>query len=759
MAFPSTTFNLPTSTVIDDNQGMLMGARIADDGQWRFPHNDTVPEKFKEAILKFEDKNFYYHPGVDIFAIGRAAYQNIKANKIVSGGSTITMQVVRLSRNGKKRSFSEKFLEIILALRLELLYSKDEILALYVSNAPFGGNVVGLDAAAWRYYHRNPNQLSWAEAATLAVLPNAPSLIFPGKNHEKLFKKRNHLLYRLYQDMCIDSLTYILSIQEPLPGKPLPLPQVAPHLLTRIAIEKPGLRVKTTIDRFIQEQVNGIINSHHNTLKYNDINNACALVIDVETGNVLAYVGNTQSVGNKFSNQVDIITAPRSTGSILKPILFAAALNDGLILPKTLLSDIPTDINGFSPENYSKQYLGVVPANKALSYSLNIPAVRLLRKYGVTPFHHLLQQLGMSTLDKPADYYGLSLILGGAEGSLWDISSIYANFSRTLNHFQMLEGRYNENDYRQSNIYFGEPLPKEKIVDFYRLRAASLYFTYEALKEVHRPTEEVNWQYFNGSQKVAWKTGTSFGNRDAWAVGTTPEYVVGVWVGNANGEGRPGLTGVGAAAPILFDIFDLLKKSEWFQPPYDEMERIAICRNSGMRATKKCEPVDTMLIPVSGLKTLPCKYHKLVHLDKTGKYQVISECEDVYNMQTKRWFVLPPVEEWYYRKSNPTYEKLPPFRKDCKPISTNPMEIIYPQPNATIYIPIELTGEKSKVVFKLAHRNALTTVFWHIDSEYLGSTKTIHEIAANISKGIHLLTVVDEKGNSLSLKFKVQSKK
>ena len=753
---PSPLFTNPTCSVIEDNDGYLIGARIAEDGQWRFPYNDHVPYKFKQAIIQFEDKNFYIHHGVDIDAIFRATIQNIRAGRIVSGGSTLTMQVIRLAREGKSRTFLEKFIEIIMATRLELTTSKNNILSYYASNAPFGGNVVGLDAAAWRYYGRNADKLSWAESATLAVLPNAPSLIFPGKNHDKLLAKRDRLLNKLYENDIIDSLTCEISKEEPLPEKPLRLPNIAPHLHNQIIKDHKGERVKTTIDRFLQEKVNRIIKTHYYQLKFNEIHNAAAIVIEVETGNVLAYVGNT-SESDKHGNDVDVIRAPRSTGSILKPILYASMLSDGEILPNTLINDIPTKIAGYTPKNYNLKYTGVVPARKALSRSLNVPIVKMLQDYGLQKFHHRLQKLNLSTINQPANHYGLTIILGGAESTLWDITNVFSNFSRTLNHFEKYNGKYNLNDYHPHNYLYGAPIPEEKLEDFNNLSAASIYLTYQALLDVNRPKEDANWRYFSGNHKVAWKTGTSFGFRDAWAVGTTPKYVVGVWVGNASGEGRPGLTGIGSAAPILFDIFDVLPSDRWFSPPYDEMTKIPVCRRSGMRATEICEPVDSVYVQTSGLKTPPCKYHQLIHLDKNG-YRVNSDCEDVNNMIHKSWFVLPPVQEWYYKSTDPTYIKLPPYRSNCINYESTPLQLIYPEYNAKIYIPIELNGKKGKVVFEAAHRKQSATIFWHVDNSYIGSTKSIHEIGLDIEEGEHILTLVDEFGNSITRKFTIVGK-
>lgn len=758
---PSPLFKNQTSTVLEDNNGKLLSARIADDGQWRFPINKHIPEKFIASIIQFEDRGFYKHLGFNPLAFARAIVQNIKAKKTVSGGSTLSMQVIRLSRKGKSRTFFEKFIEIILATRLELSYSKSEILSLYASNAPFGGNVVGMDAASWRYFGRDASTLSWAEAATLAILPNAPSLIYPGKNQERLRKKRDRLLNQLFISKIIDKETCELGKQEPLPGKPHAIPQIAPHLLQRAAKEgRSGQRVVSTIDGHLQERVNEIIENHHKILKANEIHNACAIVLDVNTGNVLAYVGNTDNTGKpEYESDVDVINAPRSTGSILKPFLFASMLNDGELLSTTLIPDIPTQIAGYAPQNYNQTFDGAVPAKRALARSLNIPAVRMLQNYGIEKFNFNLKKIGMTTLGFTPDHYGLSIILGGAEGKLWDIAGMYASMARTLNHFTEYNGKYNKDDFHPP-IYIPQNKNQESnLEDASFLDAASIYLTFEAMVEVSRPDEDAGWRQYTSATKVAWKTGTSFGYRDGWAVGVTPNYVVGVWVGNADGEGRPGLVGIQTAAPVLFDIFSLLKPGKWFSQPFDEMEKVAICRQSGCRATDICEPVDTSWIQKSGLRSEPCKYHRLIHLDATGKYRVNSNCEDVNNMQHLSWFVLPPSMEWYYKSKNSTYKELPPFRSDCETNGFSAMEIIYPKQFSKIYVPVELNGTMGKTVFQVAHRQANTIIYWHLDGIYIGSTQNIHQMGLAPDEGIHTLTLVDQEGESIIQRFEIVSKK
>lgn len=746
--------------MLEDNKGNLLTARIADDGQWRFPEKKTIPGKFIASIIQFEDRSFFSHHGFNPAAFIRAVIQNIRAKKIVSGGSTLSMQVIRLMRNKKSRSVPEKIIEIIMALRLELTYSKREILSLYASNAPFGGNVVGIDAAAWRYFGREPEKLSWAESATLAVLPNAPSLIYPGKNQARLFRKRNRLLDQMCAAGIIDKETCELSKQEPLPGKPHAIPQLAPHLLQRAAKEGfSGQRIRSTINGHLQERVNEIIENHHRILRSNEIHNACAIVLDVNTGNVLAYVGNTSNEGKtEYEGDVDIVNAPRSTGSILKPFLFASMLNDGELLPGTLIPDIPTQIAGYVPQNYNMTYDGAVPAKRALARSLNIPAVRMLQSYGIEKFNHNLKKIGMTTLTFTPDHYGLSVILGGAEGKLWDIGGIYASMARTLNHYTSYNGKYDVKDFHPPR-YTPRETNDPDLGDIPPLNAASIYYTFEAMVEVSRPDVDVSWKQYTSATKVAWKTGTSFGYRDGWSVGVTPKYVVAVWVGNADGEGRPGLVGVQTAAPIMFDIFSLLKPGKWFTPPYDEMEKVPVCKQSGCRATDICEPVSTMFIPKTGLRSEPCKYHRMIHLDASGKYRVNSNCEDVEKMQHKSWFVLPPAMELYYKTKNSSYAELPPFRGDCEITGANAMEIIYPKQFSKIYVPVELDGTLGNTVFKVAHRSATSTVYWHLDNEYIGSTQGNHQLGLRPEEGQHLLTLVDESGETLVQRFEIVSGK
>jgi penicillin-binding protein 1C len=765
-SLPRNLFEKPLSVVLEDRKGRLLGARIAADGQWRFPPVDTTPDKFAQAIICFEDKRFWSHPGFDWRALGRAMRQNLRAGRIVSGGSTLSMQVMRLARGNRPRTVYHKFIELVLATRLEWRYSKEQILSLYASHAPFGGNVVGLEAASWRYFGKSPALLTWAEAATLAVLPNSPALIHPGRNREALLAKRNRLLDRLCRFGQIDSLSLVLAQSEDLPEQPFPLPRLAPHLLDRVALGRQldkEARVGTTLDAALQQQATTVVERHHHLLRRNEIHNLAALVMHIPTGEVLAYVGNAPGAGREHGEAVDVIPAPRSTGSILKPLLYTLMLQEGELLPAQLVPDIPTVIGGYQPENFHQEYDGAVSARRALIRSLNVPMVLMLRDYGVDKFHYELRKLGFSYIDQPPDHYGLSLILGGAEASLWQITNVYAAMSRTLGHFYELDGRYWPADFRSGHYLQSSTAPEEPdragaVREAPFLHAGASWLTFEAMRELERPGSQGNWEIFRSGRPIAWKTGTSFGFRDAWAVGVDAEYAVGVWVGNADGEGRPGLVGVQAAAPVLFDLFGLLPSGGWFDPPYDDLRRMTVCRQSGFRPLPIC-PVDTIWTASAAEKAPACPYHQWIQLDPSGQWRVDARCAGPGEMERRVWFTLPPVMEYYYKSKDPNYVALPAFRQDCagsvEEDGAGGMQMLYPTTASAFYLPVDLNGELSEVVFQAAHRVPETTVYWHLDEAYLGQTRTFHELALKPAPGEHLLTLVDEFGRRLECRFTI----
>ena len=720
----------PYSTVVESAEGELLGARIASDGQWRFPQGDAVvPERFATALVQFEDRQFYRHPGVNPIAIARALRDNIRSGHVVSGGSTITMQVIRLSRGGE-RTLWNKLIEAGEAIRLECRHKKREILALYAANAPFGGNVVGLDAAAWRYFGRPAGELSWAESATLAVLPNAPASIHPGRDREALREKRNRLLGRLLEHGDIDRSTYDESVTEPLPDQPLPLPGYASHF---VESAPKGVRTRSTLRFGLQRAVEEAVRRRSDALAAEGVADMAAIVIDNSTGETVAYVGNSSPERARAGAQVDIASSPRSTGSILKPFLYADALEAGTILPGTLLPDIPVNMGGFAPQNFDRQFYGAVHASDALARSLNVPAVFLLRKYGVERFWEDLRSRDITTLTHPASHYGLSLILGGAEARLTEITAAYSAMVqasvRKNGHFQ---GREGENDVsvRKNGHFQGRTgendvsVRKNGHFQGRTGRELAVWYTFEALKEVNRP-DQLDWRLIGSVRKAAWKTGTSYGFRDAWAVGMTPEYTIGVWAGNAEGAGVPGLTGARAAGPAMFDILNLLPESRGWFPEPTEGVMAEVCPRSGYLAGPDCPETEPVLLPPAALDSEPCPYH--------GGGE----------------FALPPTMEWYYRPHHPEYGAAK-VRQDAV------MEFIYPSSGASLSFPPQLSGEAPGAVFRVAHGHGNdVTLWWHLDGSFIGETTFVHQLRLCPEKGKHILTVVDSDGESISVSFTV----
>jgi len=744
-------FRTPRSTVLLDRDGQLLGATVAPDGQWRMPSSGDVPPRFERCLLEFEDRRFRHHWGVHLPSLVRAWRQNRAVGRTVSGGSTLTMQLARMSGGPTERTMGRKLMEMLLALRIELRHDKDDILATYAANAPFGGNVVGLDAAAWRWFGREPNELGWAECAVLAVLPNAPARVHPGRNRAALKAKRDRLLGRLLAVGAIDSLEWSLAVEEPLPDAPHALPRRAPHLLTTLMRQgNKWRRTRTTIDGALQDRVMDAAQRYADLLRANEVHNAAVLVLDTRTGEALVYVGNLPSAGMDHAGAVDITRARRSTGSLLKPFLYADMLRNGELMPDQLVADLPTRYEGFAPRNFDQRYDGAVPASRALARSLNVPAVRALREHGVERTRRTLRAMGLHQVDRPAGHYGLSLIVGGAESSLWELTGAYATMARILLRYG--GGTFTSEVVHPPRVLADGSLPQPSQQPA-PLSPAAVYHTLVALQQVNRPETEAGWHRFAGAERIAWKTGTSPGHRDAWAIGVTDRHTVGVWTGNASGEGRPGLTGGLAAAPLLFEVFAMLPRSYGFDPPYDDMERMAVCRESGHRASMDCVPVDTAWTIARAARTPPCPYHHRILVNASGDRRT----RPGPDARSIPWFTLPPAMEHYYAASHPGYRAPPPWDGDGDDgYEGAVMEPIYPERGSRVLVPVLLDGSHGLVVLEAAHREADARIHWDLDGGHLGTTTRDHRLAADLPDGPHRLTLTDQRGRTLSNTFRVE---
>ncbi len=752
---PKELFEQPKSTVIFDKRGQLLNAQVADDGQWRFSSTTQIPDKYIQSLLIFEDKRFYNHPGFDIISFSRAIFQNIKNQRIVSGGSTITMQTIRLGLKNPKRTVFQKVYEIFLALRMECSYSKPEILQLYANNAPFGGNVVGLSAACWRYYNRPPDMLTWAEAATLAVLPNTPSLIHPGRSRSQLKEKRDRLLKKMYKKGLFDETTFELSIAESIPQKPFPLPQLAPHFSHFVKHKTDESLINSTIDKNIQQQTARILSLHNQKQSSNLVFNTAAMIANIHTGEIISYQGNVCPQNKRYSPDVDIIQSKRSSGSILKPFLYALAIDEGIVSPTELVSDIPIYINGFTPENASQDYDGVVPVNEALSKSLNIPFVLLLKKYGLAKFLQKLNDIGFTSFDKNADYYGLSLILGGGEVKLYDLVQQYTNMARIMHNYPNRSSKYSQRDIIPLKL-IQKPITDPSFPDVINpitFSAGASFHTIEAMKKVVRPEQEGTWTHFSSGFDVAWKTGTSYGGRDAWAMGVSSDYVIGVWVGNADGEGRAGLSGIQAAGPILFDLFNILKrKTNKLNIPHDDLVEMPICLFSGLKARKICPKIDTVLSINSKNEIELCNRHETVFIDPLTNKRVHSGCFSVQDMMPKVVAKLTPLERYFYKNN---IGNTPAWLEGCSIENTAELEFLFPKNGMDIILPKDVGGYKQGVLFKVETNRANKILYWHLNGFYIGKTEGVHHFEHHIERGKYVVSVIDEEGNSIQSRFTV----
>lgn len=749
---PEPLFTKPLSRLLLDGEGQLLSARIAQDQQWRFQPVTPLSDAYKTALIQYEDKRFMYHPGVDPVAIIRAFYLNLNAGRIVSGGSTITMQLARMVDGNKPRTLWQKLKELHLALRLEAQLTKAEVLSLYAANAPMGGNTVGIDAATWRYFGRRLTELSWAESALLAVLPNNPAAMHLSKGREKLQQKRDFLLRKLWREGFLNEQDYRLSLLEDIPRQPMKWPRYGQHLLDRLSQASPAQAVfHTQIDHRLTQSIEFIVEQHSKRLGAIGINNLALIVVDNASMQVKAYFGNV-SFNNRRENapHVDIASRPRSSGSTLKPFLYAAMLDNGDITPQTLIPDIPTAYGSYQPTNYDQSFRGAVTAQTALTASLNIPAVRMLDDYSYQAFYDKLKALGFHDLFRQPDEYGLSLILGGAEVSLADLTAAYANLSRRgqrAGSLSMVPLRYGV-----------EPLDgSAPTVAEYPFSQGAAWLTLDTLSNVTRPGLHKIHRLFSSSTKIAWKTGTSYGLRDGWAVGTTGGMTVGVWTGNASGEGRQLLTGTGAAAPVLFDTLNIITDVGWPDEPSAALKQIDVCRDNGFLPVFGCVR-EIVSIPLAARFEKVSPHHFQVTVDqKTGLRSSIG-CNRSDSIVSKTYFQLPPAQAALYRIAHASYNPVPDFDKSCTPdrrLLNGSFEVTYPRAGQIISMPRYMNGQQGEVILRATAKKDEAQLFWHLDQHYLGSTQTFHELSVTVPQGEHVLRVLDQQGVWQQTRFSV----
>ena len=713
------------SVSVLDNNGNIIGVYLNKNEQWHLKSIDKIPEKLKTAVMVFEDKNFYSHNGVDFSAVIRAVKDNI-FEKRRTGASTITMQAVKMAQP-KERSYFNKYLEIVHAFKLEKYYKKDEILKMYLNNAPYGGNIVGYKTASYMYFRKSPKELTWSEAALLAVLPNSPGLMNVEKNREKLIEKRNFLLKKLYEKNFINERQYEISLKEPVPDKRYSFPVLAPHLVRRLVNENKDKKIiKSTIDSEIQKKTEKGVKDYSEFLKLSGINNTAVLIINNKNYEVISYAGSQDFYDFKNNGQVDGITAKRSPGSLLKPFLYAKVIDEGIAAPQSKIPDVPLYFSNFSPQNANKKYYGMVEMRDALIKSLNIPFVELLKDYGEDKFFYFLKDI-LNFEDRNPERYGLSLILGTKEFTMEEIGILYSGLANYGN-FKNLK-------------YTEESTEEERQL----LTKGASYLTLTTMRELERPGME---KFYREKNPVSWKTGTSHGRRDGWAAGITPEWTVVVWTGNFTGEGNPNLTGVYTGGNLLFNILKILPKTEKdFIMPSD-LEKIEVDKETGYRL-KYDVPYKEIFYPKDAKPLKASPYYKKIFINKNG--EEIDSRDESFNEREEKYILVYPLEVVNYF----VRENLDVSNIFSEKTAKKTIKFIYPKNNLKIIVPKDFDGEKSLIV-KIANiKNQ--ELYWYVNKEYAGKSRE-KERSFNFKKGEYEIAVVSESGETAKINFQVAEK-
>lgn len=713
------------SVSVLDNNGKIIGVYLNKNEQWHLKSTDKIPEKLKRAVMVFEDKNFYSHKGVDFSAVIRALKDNI-FEKRRTGASTITMQAVKMAQP-KERNYFNKYLEIVHAFKLEKYYKKDEILKMYLNNAPYGGNIVGYKTASYMYFRKNPKELTWSEAALLAVLPNSPGLMNVEKNREKLIEKRNFLLKKLYEKNFINERQYRISLKEPVPDKRYSFPALAPHLARRLVNENKDKKIiKSTIDSEIQKKTEKAVKDYSEFLKLSGINNAAVLIINNKNYEVTAYAGSQDFYDFENNGQVDGITAKRSPGSLLKPFLYAKVIDEGIAAPQSKIPDIPLYFSNFSPQNANKKYYGMVEMRDALIKSLNIPFVELLKDYGEDKFFYFLKDI-LNFEDKNPERYGLSLILGTKEFTMEEIGILYSGLANY--------GNFKNLKYTEESTEEGRQL----------LTKGASYLTLITMRELERPGME---KFYREKNPVSWKTGTSHGRRDGWAAGVTPEWTVVVWTGNFTGEGNPNLTGVYTGGNLLFNILKFLPKTEKEFVMPNDLEKIKVDSETGYRL-KYDIPYKEIFYPKDAKPLKVSPYYKKIFVNKNG--EETDSRDESFNEREEKYILLYPLEVVNYF----VRENLDVSNIFSEKTAEKTIKFIYPKNNLKIIVPKDFDGEKSLIV-KIANiKNR--ELYWYVNKEYAGKSRE-KERSFNLKKGNYEITVVSEKGETAKINFQVAEK-
>ncbi len=746
--FPWENLQRPPAVVVTDRHGEPLRFFLPADDRWRFPVRlSELPPELPKALVASEDRRFYRHPGIDLVAVARAAWSNLRSGEVVSGASTIPMQVARMAEPGP-RTLASKIKESFRAFQLEQRFTKDEILELYLNLTPYGGNVEGVGAAAWFYFGKEPERLSLGEIALLTALPRSPGRYDPVNHPKAAEAARGRVLRQLASRGAFPEKEIDEAERQPIPSVRRRPPFAASHFTEMVKAQLPQEpRIRTTIDRAAQQVAESQVARRIRELRDQGIGNAAVVVIDNETRAVRALVGSAGFRDTYFQGQVNGATARRSPGSTLKPFLYVMAMDQGRVLPDSYILDVPTDFAGYVAENYDERYRGRVTVRDALIHSLNACAVRLLAQVGLSEFHGLLKRAGLSTLDRPSGSYGLPLVLGAGEVRLVDLVNLYASLAqgglyRPVRFIEAEDGRLGSDPVRLFS-----PEAARQVT--------------EMLTDVRRPDLPEAWDLTRDVPGVAWKTGTSYGHRDAWAVGFSARYTIGVWVGNFDGKPRKGISGSEHAGPLLFDLFRALDgggggpvRREGIAP--DEIE---VCSLSHELPGPFCpERVKIVYLPGTS-KLSACPLHRRMLVDSETGELLAGDCVGRRPHAFRLLTIYPPELMAWWRSQGAPVQEVPRLSSACSGIPDgDPPKIVSPDGSTPYRIRREAPVEYQRIALVAQAAPGARRLFWYQDGTLVATTETgsVQGRFLDPVRGEHRLVVTDDLGRSDGVTYRVE---
>jgi len=739
---PAGKLHKPPAHFVYSREGRLLYSFSSVDRFWRKPVElDRISAGLREVVIACEDRWFFYHPGVNPIALLGALRDNLAAGRIVRGGSTITMQIARMMEP-KPRTIGGKLIEVFRAFQLEWHYSKNELLEIYFNLVPYGGNIEGVAAATHFYFGKSPRELTLSEAAILAAIPSSPNNYRPDFHPENCRRRRDRILAYLADHGDISRRQSLEASREEIPSHRLNRPRIAPQFSHSIIAADPGQAVhRTTISFSAQTMCERLAGDHYRNLTGRDIHNLAVVVLDNVSGELLAMVGSPDFNDTRHGGQINGALAARSPGSALKPFVYALAMETGLITPLSKLDDIPVNYAGYTPDNYDETYHGLVTAYDALVQSFNVPAVNLTARVGLEEFYDFLRRGGLGTLDRKYYEYGLPLVLGACEVTLLELSNLYATLAR-------------EGLYRPVKVRSGSPATESQRI----LSAEACYLISHILSNLERPDLATSWEFTRDQPVVAWKTGTSYGRKDAWAIGYNPDHTVGVWCGNFNGAGSPYLVGADVAGPLMLAILRELsgdREIKWFDRPPGIATRL-VCPISGKPPGDNCSTSvrDFYIAGVSSWQR--CRIHRKIMVDRTTGYAVCPACAAGREIDTLI------VEKWPARLSNwlisqGATQPLPAHNPQCRSlVDAEAPIIISPDENGTYEIRPHTPLKFQKILLEATAAIDCREVHWFIDDIWYASCSSDEGIFYVPEKGLHSLLCVDDFGRSSTISFEVK---